>query len=87
MKLKPENWQEWKPVIHLLAWALALIIGGVQNQELFDREDILEQDNQNYGDLVRYHAQRDAACDTALEMYHGPDDWPKVLEECHSGEE
>jgi hypothetical protein len=37
-----------------------------------------------YHELVRYHAAQDAGCDTALEMYRGPDDIEKVIEECHS---
>lgn len=48
----------------------------------------LEEEYGTIHEMIRYHAVRDAECDSALEVYErhlgDPHEWAHVLEECHS---
>lgn len=47
-------------------------------------EEILAIEYETIYEMIRYQDRHAAACDTTLEMYRGPDDIQKVIEECHS---
>ena len=47
-------------------------------------EQILAGEYETIYEMIRYTNQHEAACDTALEMFDSLEDWPKVIERCHS---
>jgi hypothetical protein len=47
-------------------------------------KSILSEEYETINEMIKWHDRQAASCDTALEMYHGPDDWAKVVECCHS---
>jgi len=89
---------EWLPVIRKLVVLVIAIAGSFGAGSLEDSvtgelraaesaategvraERILDTTYETLQDYVA----REAACDTALEMYRDPEDFEKVLEECHS---
>jgi len=90
--------EEWMPVIRkLVALLLAALAtygaGSIEasvNSELQATEAVATEGirtdeivDRTYNQLQSY-VVREAACDTALEMYSDPDDFEKVVAECHS---
>jgi len=89
---------EWMPVIRKLVMLAAAVAasygtssleasvrGELQATESAATEGIRADEivDTTY-EVLQSYVVREAACDTALEMYGGPDDFEKVVAECHS---
>jgi hypothetical protein len=99
-KFDLEFWKDIAKLLSRLAVVAVVALGGVSGTEQYLAKDLNAEEAKagqtslkadaypDFYDLVKYHAERDARCDQALEMFarHRDDDhdWEHVLSACHS---